>query len=191
MYSDKLLCRLTELDSQSYPWLHLKHWHHAVDGAASMWTVNGSAGFCHHVVCAYLHGLWGLWVSLYSVLFVRHAKDLGAHWRSVGWMNRPSWTAVSVCAYVCCCVTVGEYHDIKQYHSGLCALTQGTLCTFLSGWGWRGWGRKRGGAIWWLFGLCSALAVLQLSSPLGKVMQNKIGRPLLRNNKGDIRLNLN
>lgn len=32
-------------------------------------------------------------------------------------------------------VTVGEYSDIKQHHSGLCALTQGTLCTFLQGWG--------------------------------------------------------
>lgn len=40
-----------------------------------------------------------------------------------------------MCMSVCRCVTVGEDHDIKQYHSGLCALTQGTLCTFLQGWG--------------------------------------------------------
>lgn len=39
------------------------------------------------------------------------------------------------CMRVCCCVTVGEYHDIKQHHSGLCALTQETLCTFLQGLG--------------------------------------------------------
>lgn len=36
---------------------------------------------------------------------------------------------------VCSSVTVGEYLDIKQYHSVLCALSQGTLCTFLQGWG--------------------------------------------------------
>lgn len=48
-------------------------------------------------------------------------------------MKRPDWT--TLCLSARRCVTVGEYHDIKQYHSGLCALTQGTLCTFLQGWG--------------------------------------------------------
>lgn len=68
---------------------------------------------------------------------------------------------------------------------------KGHFVLFSQGGGDGGEAEREGGAIWWMFGLCSALAVLQLSSPLGKVMQNKIGRPLLRNNKGDIRLNLN
>ena len=52
--------------------------------------------------------------------------------------------SVWVCVCVCC-VTVGEYHDIKQYHSGLCARTQGTLCTFHQGWGDGGEAEGEGG----------------------------------------------
>lgn len=140
-----------------------------------------STVFCHYVISAYSHVLWGLWVLLYSVLFVRHAKDQGARWRSVGWVNRPGWT--SLCVSVCCCVTVGEYHDIKQYHSGLCALTQGTLCTFLQGWG--DGGEAVGGATaWWLLAFWTAIAVLQLLCPWGKVVEIIMGRPLHENNGG-------
>ena len=107
------------------------------------------------VTMSYSHVLGGLWVLLYSVLFVRHAKDQRARWRSVGWMNRPGWMAV--CMSVRRCVTVGEDHDIKQYHSGLCALTQGTLCTFLQGWG-DGGEAKGGGLQLYGGGLLSVLS---------------------------------
>lgn len=68
---------------------------------------------------------------------------------------------------LCVCVTVGEYHDIKQYHSGLCALTQGTLCTFLQGWGKQG-EAVQGGLVGGLHAFCPAIAVLQVSVSLGK-----------------------
>lgn len=109
----------------------------------------------------------------------------GHAWRSVGWMNRPGWTAP--CVSVRCCETVGEYYDIKQCHSGLCALTQGTLCSFLQGWGDEGedeWEVVVGGTVCWELAFWTAVAVSQMLSPRGKVMGNTIGRPLHENNWG-------
>lgn len=74
---------------------------------------------------------------------------------------------MDLCVSVCRCVTVGEYHDIKQYHSGLCALTQGTLCTFLQGWGDEGEAEWEvvGGTVCWQLAVCTAIAVSQLLCP--------------------------
>lgn len=94
-------------------------------------------------------------------------------------MTRPGRTAL--CVSERCCVTVGEYHDIKQYHSGLCALTQGALCTFLPGWGDQGESEWEvvvvggGGTVCWHLTVCTDIAVLQLLCSLGKVMENIMG----------------
>lgn len=91
------------------------------------------------------------------------------------------------------CVTVGEYYDIKQHHSGLCALTQGTLCTFLQGWGDEGESEWEalvvvvfggGDALCWQLTVWTAIAVLKLSCPLGEVLENTMGRTLHENNRG-------
>lgn len=101
-----------------------------------------SAVFCHHVVSAYSHVLWGLWVLLYSVLFVRHAKDLGARWRSVGWMNRPGWTAV--CVLLCDSGRIPWYKAVSL--RSLCSHTRDALY-FSPRVGWQGWGRGGGGSM--------------------------------------------
>lgn len=83
------------------------------------------------------------------------------------------WTTPAGRLCACCCVTVGEYHDIKQYHSGLCALTQGTLCTFLQGWGDRGeaveGGLGRVDTVWWLLACHGCFTtVVSLGKSYGK-----------------------
>lgn len=96
-------------------------------------------------------------------------------------MNRPGWTAP--CVSVRCCETAGEYYDIKQYHSGLCALTQGTLCSFLQGWGDGGEDEWEvvvvvvvGGGLPLLFNKCCLLRE--------KLWGTQIGRWLHENNWG-------
>lgn len=131
----------------------------------------------HQHLCISMHSVhWGcVWGLLYSVLFVRHAKDLGASWRSVGWMSHLGRT--NGCPSVCVCVreTDWEYHDdIKQYHSGLCAPTQGTLCTFFQGWsgGWGGGGVAGGsmGAMCILYHhKCCITVYLSIEMRYGKI----------------------
>lgn len=100
-------------------------------GSTTACSANLFTVLCHHIVSVYLHvGAYGSCCTVCCLCVMpgtqRLAEGQWAEWTAaVGWLY----------VHVCCCTTVGEYYDIKHYHSGLCALTQGTLCTFVQGWG--------------------------------------------------------
>lgn len=132
----------------------LKHWRDLYSGivACELATKPQTAPkrLVSRVAAAYLNLL-----GLHSVPFVRHAKDRGAGWRSVGWMNRSGWTAV--------CVRVlrrdnGRIPWHKAVSLGsLCSHTGDSLYCSLRV-GWQGWSQRWGGSGGWMFVFCTVLA---------------------------------
>lgn len=78
-------------------------------------------------------------VSLHTVPLARHAKDLGARWRSAGWMNNCDWTAACVRVLLCDNWRIPWYKTATL--RSLCSFTRDTLY-FSVLVGWWGWGQK-------------------------------------------------
>lgn len=118
----------------------------------SWWHIYFSTAFCHHFVSAYSPLLWGLWVLLYSVLFVRHARDRGARLKVSG-LNEPPRLDGSVCE----CALLWDSGRILWYKAvslrSLCSHTRDALF-FPPRVGWRGWGRVGGGGGDSMLGAC-------------------------------------